>query len=120
MANKETKNFRFRISKGKAAAHIYLIIDNIDCCQLILDWSYDGAYFKYYNDNWIILSLGAQTQTHDIHKINSFDKLKTFKLLIFNLDELKDYSIISNKSLSKIKSLLKNSTFEYIEMAQIQ
>ena len=75
----EKEKWNFQISKGSAAAHIYLIIDFQKCCQLTLDWSYDGVYFKYYTDNWIVLSIGPLTKTHDINLIDTEDKLQIFK-----------------------------------------
>ena len=111
---KETENnWSLRLSKGPTAAHIYLIINNNNCCQLTLDWSYDGIYYKYYNDNWITLSIGPKTETHDSYKINTEDKLKIFKLLAMDLNKLQNYSINSDKSLIKLKELLIELNHEY-------
>ena len=114
---KETENnWLLRLSKGPAAAHTYLILNDQNCCQLTLDWSYDGVYFKYHNDKWITLSIGPLTKTHDLYKIDTEDKLKVFKLLATDLNKLENYSINSDKSLIKLKELVNNLTQEYNEI----
>jgi hypothetical protein len=99
-------NWRLTLSKGPAAAHVYLSINYTNCCQITLDWSFDAVYFKYYDYDWITLSIGPKTITHEIDKIDTDDKLKIFKLLASQFNKLKDYSIISNESLITLKKLL--------------
>jgi len=102
----------YRLNKGSSAAHSYLILNNIIKCQLILDWTYDAIYYKYYNDEWIILSIGPKTPYNqsDFDKINTDNKVQVFKNLADNcLTELPNYSIISDQSLitlRQIKNLL--------------
>jgi len=99
-------NWSSRLSKGPAAAHVYLSINSLESCQLTLDWSYDGVYFKYYDDSWIILSVGPETKTHEIQKIDTENKIKSFKYLASQfLNKLQNYSEKSNKSLVKLKEL---------------
>jgi len=99
-------NWSSRLSKGPAAAHVYLSINSLEYCQLTLDWSYDGVYFKYYDDSWIILSVGPETETHEIKKIDTENKIKSFKYLASQfLNKLQNYSEKSNKSLVKLKEL---------------
>ena len=99
-------NWLSRLSKGPAAAHAYLSINNVESCQLTLDWSYDGVYFKYYNDQWVVLSIGLKTITHEIEKLDTENKIQIFKYLSSQfLDKLKNYSEKSNNSLMKLKEL---------------
>lgn len=99
-------NWSSRLSKGPAAAHSYLIINGNQTCQITLDWSYDGVYFKYYDNPWIILSIGPKTQTHEIEKIDTEDKKKVFKYLSSQFfDKLQNYSENSNKSLKKFREI---------------
>ena len=87
------------ISKGPAAAHSYLIINNICECQLTLDWSYDAIYYKYYDPILIYIFLFL-TKFNNFNEIN----LKKFSVnlvifyvffLILNLYKinLKNYMI---------------------------
>jgi hypothetical protein len=96
------------ISKGPAAAHIYLMINNICECQLTLDWSYDAIYYKYYDDDWIILSIGPKTTYNksQIDKINTQDKVQIFKKLAEKcLTDLPNYSTISDRSLISLREI---------------
>ena len=102
----DNENWSCRLSKGNAAAHVYLVINSTESCQLTLDWSYDGVYFKYYDDHWVFLSIGLETKTHEIEKINTDNKIKIFKYLASQFfDKLKNYSENSNKSLIKLQEL---------------
>jgi len=104
----ESINYNLRLSKGPAAAHIYLTPNFYDyeCCQLTLDWSYDGVYFKYQNDTWITLSIGKNTKTHDIDRIDTDDKKKVFKIMSSHFfDKLQNYSICSNNSLIELRKI---------------
>jgi len=97
-------NWSSRVSKGTAAAHVYLSINGIESCQLTLDWSYDGVYFKYYNDSWVVLSVGPKTITHEIEKLDTENKIQIFKYLSYQFfDKLKNYSEKSNKCLMKLQ-----------------
>ncbi len=99
-------NWYSRVTKGPAAAHSYLIINGQQTCQVTLDWSYDGIYYKYNDNPWIILSIGPKTQTHDLDKIDTEDKKKIFKYLSLQFfDKLENYSEISNKSLKKLREI---------------
>ena len=97
----------FTLSKGPAAAHSNMMINNICKCQLTLDWSYDGIYFKYYNDLWIIISIGPKTEKYEIDKIDTDDKVLIFKQLAYNFwTELPNYSTNSDLSLIKLKEII--------------
>ena len=96
-----------QISKGPAAAHSYYIENNIKCCQLTLDWSYDGLYFKYYDEEWITLSIGPKTEKNEINKIDTEEKKFMFKKLALNfLSELQDYSTLSDLALIELQGIL--------------
>ena len=97
---------KITLSKGPAAAHAYLMIDNNKYNVLTLDWSYDSVYFKY-NDKWITLSIGSKTEINEIDKIDTDDKKKIFKTLaMYILYELPSYSIISDISLLHLQELI--------------
>lgn len=97
----------FTLSKGPSAAHSYMIINNICKCQLTLDWSYDAIYFKYYDDSWIIISIGQKTEKYEIDKIDTYDKVVVFKQLAYNfLTKLPNYSTNSDLSLIKLKEII--------------
>ena len=103
-------NYDIRLSKGPAAARVYLSFNDsqlYNCCQLTLDWSYDGLYFKYYNNDWIILSIGPKTEKHQIYNLDTDDKIKIFKVLAnYFLNNLQNYSTISDASLLKLKEIM--------------
>ena len=106
MIDENEKEYKLRLLKGPAAAHVYLYIGEIVCCQLTLDWSYDGVYYKYYNDPWITLSIGSKTDIHEIYKIDKNDKKMIFKKLAFYfIKELPEYSGNSDASLIKLQGL---------------
>ena len=96
-----------QISKGPAAAHSYYIENDAKCCQLTLDWSYDGLYFKYYDEEWITLSIGPKTEKNEIDKIDTEEKKLMFKKLALNfLSELQDYSTLSDLALIELQGIL--------------
>ena len=95
------------IRKGPCAANAYLYINDIQVGHLVLDWSYDGVYFKYYNDTWITLSIGPETKKHEINLINTEYKIRFFKYLASQFfDKLQNYSEKSNESLLELKTLV--------------
>ncbi len=103
-------DYKFSLSKGPAAAHIHLTKNNTDkCeyCQLTLDWTYDGVYFKFLNDDWVILSIGEKTKTHQLSNIDAEEKIKIFKIMAsYFLNELPNYSGTSDASLIKLQELI--------------
>ena len=100
-------NYNFKLTKGPYASTVYLNQNNIYNYQLTLDWTYDGIYFKYLNDDWIVLSIGKKNPIHDIHKIDTTDKIMIFKKLCFYcLNNLQNFSEISNDSLIKLQKIV--------------
>jgi thymidine kinase len=96
ICHKDIDTQLFRLSKGPAAANIY----HGTISQLTIDWSYDAVYFKYENNDSIILSLGPCTSVHDIGKINTPNMITEFKsLYIYALNNLNGYSGNSDKAL---------------------
>jgi len=92
-----------RLSKGHAAANIY----NGTISQLTIDWSYDAVYFKYKDNDSIILSVGPSTSTHEIEKINTSEIITEFKsLYIYAKNNLTGYSTNSDKALGKIAKIV--------------
>lgn len=99
-------NYNFRLTKGPYAANVYLMQNDTYCCQLTLDWSYDGVYFKFFNDDWITLSIGDKTITHDIDKLDTPNKIRIFKELSSHfLNNLQNYSENSDASLANLQAL---------------
>ena len=97
-------NNQIKITKGPAAANIYLSDSSYHTiAHLLLDWSYDSIDFKYKNEQWITINKNL-----DELKIDP-DKIKIFKLLAENACiNLKGYSNIADKTLKNLNDLILN------------
>ena len=96
-----------RINYGPAAANVYHLDDT---CQLTIDWSFDGVYFKYKNEEWITLSIGEKTTNHQIGSLNTPDKICLFKEMVsFSQKKLKSYSGNSKKALAALSKIVADS-----------
>ena len=93
------------IVEGPAAANIY---DKFTNSQLVVDWSFDALYYKFNNEEWITISIGPETHTNDIYKINTAEMVRVFlKLCAFSLDNIKGTSIKISRSLNEIRGFFK-------------
>jgi hypothetical protein len=76
---------------------------------LVIDWSYDALYFKYYDEPYITISIGEKTQIDEIFKINTPEIKSKFKhLSYFAFDKLKSqrcYKNINN-SLNELERIV--------------
>ena len=60
------------------------------------------------NKEWITISIGPETHTNDIHKINTAEMVRVFlKLCAFSLDNIKGTSIKISRSLNEIRGFFK-------------
>ena len=96
-------NNRIEISKGPAAANIYMKDQsNNTVAHLLLDWSYDSIDYKFKNDSWISIN-------SELNNLNSSEKINIFKLLASEAcNNLKNYSDKSNQILEKLEMLVSN------------
>jgi hypothetical protein len=102
-----SRKYTLSLSKGVAAAHVYMTINNDEKYQLTLDWSFDGVYFKNLDNTWIVLSIGPKTKTHDIDKIDTDNKIAAFKIMALHfISKLQDYSIRSDVALIGLQDIL--------------
>lgn len=91
----------FRVTKGEAAANVYSYNS-----QLTIDWSGDGLYFKYENDDWVIVSLSKKTNISNIFKLD-YKKQAMFKRLCFYaLNELKYFAQIPNETVLRLQEIV--------------
>jgi len=91
---------RIEISKGPAAANIYMKDQsNNTIAHLLLDWSYDSIDYKFKDDSWISIN----------SELNNSEKNKIFKLLASHAcNNLKNFSDKSNQLLEKLEKLINN------------
>jgi hypothetical protein len=93
------------ISEGPAAANIY---DKFTNSQLVVDWSFDALYFKFNNEEWITLSIGPETHTNDVYKINTTEMIRVFlKLCCYAVENIKGRNYKINKALNEIREIIK-------------
>lgn len=98
----DTEYLFLYIVEGPAAANIY---DKFTNSQLVVDWSFDAIYFKFNNREWITISIGPETNTNDIHKIDTPEMVRVFlKLCLYSLDNIKGNSRKIKRALNEIKS----------------
>ena len=84
----------YNISIGNKVTTIY---DNINQAKIIIDFEYDGLYFKYQSQPWITLSLGPKTEINECYNINTHCIKTIFKNLCFYAyEELKNIPNASN------------------------
>ena len=91
----------FKVLKGPAAANIY---DENNNSQLCIDWSFNSLYYRYKNNNWIIIFVDDKLVIADIINENEIENFKKLFLYIFN--NLKNYSIKSDEILNKIHKII--------------
>lgn len=92
----------YKINKGPVAAICKLMDNNKLIAEMTLDWSYNAIYFKFYYNDYMIISIGSKTVKNDINKLNINDKL-FFNLTSNHLiKKIKGYSSISDNSLIKL------------------
>jgi len=93
------------IVEGPSAANIY---DKFNNSQLVVDWSYDGLYFKFNNKDWITLSLGPDTIKNEIHEINTREMVRVFiKLCCYAVENIKGNNYKINRTLNEIRKFFK-------------
>lgn len=93
-----------KLTSGPAAGNVY---DYEKQTQLTIDWSYDGLYFKYKNEPWIVLSLGPETTRNELDKINTPEMITEFKTLCFHaLNNLKDHSTMADKAMIQVEKII--------------
>ena len=94
---------RIEISKGPAAANIYMKDQsNNIIAHLLLDWSYDSIDYKFKDDSWMSIN-------SELNNINNSEKINIFKLLASDAcNNLKIYSDKSNQLLKKLEKLISN------------
>ena len=102
-----------RITYGPAASNTYIDKpsppgqEGETLHQLTVDWSYDGVYFKYNQEEWITLSIGQRTENHQIECLDTSDKKKIFKEMSeFTAENLKGYSGNSTKALLQLQMIV--------------
>lgn len=105
----------FRINQGPAAAICKLFDNDKKIGELTLDWSYDGVYFKYYDNDYMIISIGSKTKKNDIEKLNIIDKLYFNILSNHLIKKIKGYSLLSDNALIKLQSIIDNFNYLPVE-----
>jgi len=92
------------IVEGPAAANIY---DKFNNAQLVIDWSYDALYFQFNKGDWITISIGPETATNDIHKIDTREMIIVFlRLCSYAVDNIKGISIKIKRALNEINKII--------------
>jgi len=98
----EIKEKGLRMTSSLYSANIY---DDDNSSQLCIDWSYNGIYFNYKNENWIIIN--KNEIINEFNKNNTSEMKLIFKNLgYYALNNLKDQSIDANKQLTKLKDII--------------
>ena len=93
-----------KLTSGPAAGNVYNFEQKT---QLTIDWSLDGLYFKYKDENWIVLSLGPKTTINELDKINTSEMVSEFKTLCFHaLNNIRDHSIIADKAMIEVEKII--------------
>lgn len=99
-------NITYYISKGPAASNTYLYNNGIECCTLTYDYSFEALYFKYINNDWLVISLGSRTERNDIALINTNEMKSIFiKAINYTIKNITGYSGISDKYLEIINKI---------------
>ena len=94
----------FFIVEGPAAANIY---DKFNDSQLVVDWSFDALYFQFNKGDWITISIGPETATNDIYKIDTREMVIVFlRLCCYAVDNIKGTGIKITRALNEINKLI--------------
>ena len=96
----------YKISSGPAAAICRLYENNLKICEMTLDWSYDGIYFKYLDNDYMIISIGSKTRKNDLDRLDKNDIENFSKIGNYLIKNFQSYSEVSDKALSKLKLLI--------------
>ena len=98
---------KYCFSEGTEAANVYLYNNDKIIAILTIHWTFDGVYYKYKDDNTLILSTGPKTKSNDFHLLKDSDQISVFKSLVTHfMINKKGGSIASGKSLEGLTNII--------------
>ena len=99
-------NLKYYISNSSGAYNLNIYKASSRCCKMIFDMSLNTIYFKFYENNWIIIYIDSKTIKNELNKINTIDMKELFKKAInYIIKHINDRFEISDLSLYKLKNV---------------
>ena len=105
-------NLKYYISNSSGAYNLNIYKASSRCCKMIFDMSLNTIYFKFYENNWIIIYIDSKTIKNELNKINTID----MKELLIKEEKQENHVMLiidENEKYKKIINILINHIMQF-------